>query len=92
MCYLLGGSVIGATAAAASASASMGLVAPGSVELAGAAGPVAGPAAGSAAEAAAVSQMRRGKILFFYYAIRLTKNTSYLCERKRISVGYAFQC
>ena len=58
-------------------------VAAGSVGLAGAAlpavgpavGPAAGPAAGSAAEAAAVSQMRRGKILFFYYAIRLGGRT-----------------
>ena len=57
----------------------MGGVAAGSVGLAGAAGPavgpVAGPAAGSAAEAAAVSQMKRGKILFFYYAIRLGGRT-----------------
>ena len=50
-------------------------VAAASVGAAGAAGPVVGPAAGSAAEAAAVSQRRRGKILFFYCAIRLGGRT-----------------
>lgn len=72
-------SVIGATAAAASvgAVASMGKVASvGAIALATASvGGVVGPAAGSAAEAAAVSQRRRGKILFFYCAIRLGGRT-----------------
>lgn len=68
---------MGATATAAAAAVRG--VAAGSLGLAGTAalvaGPAAGPAAGSAVEAAAVSQMRRRKILFFYYAIRLGGRT-----------------